>query len=690
MDRVERQAMQQVIHKSLLSLTLLLLTAPVISAGLPAGTSIQILADASFSDLTGTYNAAPASQTLTVMQSAAIAIEAGQAPQSTSPGMTYYIPMRVINNGNGTDLINLSTSSSAGWSRSLIRDDNSDGIRQASEVTLVTSTGPLAADASFRCFASITVPSGTTAGSTMAVTAASAFDQASVTSVAFVMSAPSAHTISFTQLPTVSPSTVDPAGTTQCSAAASDSLGHVVTYTWSDGGAGGTFGPSVTTQNPTYKAPASTSAAITLTCNAACSQDAQTSKTTQTTLAVRSATAPKVVGIIPVNGETTVGLKCEIVVTFDQAMDRQAVESAISVTPALNQPVFNWLPDSTRVWITHTGYNPGATYDVTVSTGAKSASGASLASAYSWSFKAVSTAQFEPNTAITNVGARFLTPAIKLNDPSCPSSVSLTVGIPATFAIDTTSVNGSLACVQKGADTSTIRSTWNAQTREIAVSADMATPGSNVEIVKAITLTAPSTQGTQQLTINGSPALTVSVSGSVPGDFNGNGLVDSSDLSLFSSEWARWHKSTARTFDPTADRMYDLAPRNNGPWPAWTPIGDKKINISDAAAFIEGWVRSQNTTMAYSQYVSTSVSRSRITVTASSAPYGMFQADISLPSTAKFHTNVSTSGNLLYVVPQRGAGSIFYSEYDAVSRTVRITGIVNGAAPYYVAQIYIY
>lgn len=669
--------------------------ASVTSAGLPAGTTFQILAGANFEDSIGaSYNAAPVSKMLTVAQSAAVAIEASLAPQSTSPGMTYYIPVRVINNGNGADTFKLSISSDKGWSTSIIRDDNSDGIRQLTETTVITNTGLLAANVSCRCFALITVPSGTTIGSTVTAVASSMFDPTISVSNAFVMPAPASHTITFTQPPTVNPTSVDPGGTTQCSAAASDSSGHSVTYTWSDGGAGGTFSPSATAQNPTYKAPASPGISVTLTCKAACSQDTQSSKSMQTALTVRSTAAPKVVGIIPVNGETSVALKTEIVVTFDQAMDRQTVQSAISVSPALSQPVYNWQSDNTRVWITHADYSGGTDYSVTVATSAKSAAGASLANAYSWSFKTVSTAkataQFEPTQISVTSGTKFTTPAVTLNDPNCPTSVTLTIGIPAAFGIDTTSVNGSLACVQKGADTGTILSTWNSQAREITITAEMANPGSNVEVVKGIVLTAPVAQGTQQLTINGNPALTVSISGSVPGDFNGNGLVDSYDFSLFKSEWLRWHRWSP-VFDMSTDGIYDLAPRSSGPWPVWTPLGDKRINILDATAFVESWVRSQSSIMDYGQYIKTSSTRTKIYVTVNSAPYGLFQANIKLPTTAKFNSAVSTTtGNLLYVIPQKGAGSLFYSEYDAVNRTVRITGTVNGKAPHYVALIYIY
>ena len=57
-----------------------------------------------------------------------------------------------------------------------------------------------------------------------------------------------------------SPTAVASGGTTVLTASATDSLGHTgLGYQWTDNGAGGNFTPSVTTQNPTYTAPANTS-----------------------------------------------------------------------------------------------------------------------------------------------------------------------------------------------------------------------------------------------------------------------------------------------------------------------------------------------------------------------------------------------------------------------------------------------
>ncbi|MHB9036292.1 MAG: dockerin type I domain-containing protein [Armatimonadota bacterium] len=103
------------------------------------------------------------------------------------------------------------------------------------------------------------------------------------------------HTITFTTDPAVTSTTINSAGSISCSAAATDSRGHTVAYAWSDGGKGGSFSPSASSQNPTYTAAANNTGAnvtVTLTCVASCSQDASVKATGQASLTVR----PKLAG----------------------------------------------------------------------------------------------------------------------------------------------------------------------------------------------------------------------------------------------------------------------------------------------------------------------------------------------------------------------------------------------------------
>jgi hypothetical protein len=72
----------------------------------------------------------------------------------------------------------------------------------------------------------------------------------------------------------VGSSTVASGGTTALTAAAIDSLGHgIASWAWSDGGAGGSFSPSSTVQDPSYTAAPNTTGSsrqVTLTATATC------------------------------------------------------------------------------------------------------------------------------------------------------------------------------------------------------------------------------------------------------------------------------------------------------------------------------------------------------------------------------------------------------------------------------------
>ncbi len=106
-----------------------------------------------------------------------------------------------------------------------------------------------------------------------------------------------------------SPATVASGGAASLSASASDSLGHMIaTWSWSDDGAGGSFSPSPSMQNPTYTAPVNTTDAarqVTATVTATCagapaiSRSASASITVNPvahTLSVAASAVPTTVG----------------------------------------------------------------------------------------------------------------------------------------------------------------------------------------------------------------------------------------------------------------------------------------------------------------------------------------------------------------------------------------------------------
>jgi len=91
---------------------------------------------------------------------------------------------------------------------------------------------------------------------TLAVTATSAAD-ALIAKNSVAITVLPAHTLTVTA--SAHRATVASGGTTSLTATYSDNLGYgVASWSWSDGGAGGTFAPSASVQNPSYTAAANT------------------------------------------------------------------------------------------------------------------------------------------------------------------------------------------------------------------------------------------------------------------------------------------------------------------------------------------------------------------------------------------------------------------------------------------------
>jgi hypothetical protein len=176
---------------------------------------------------------------------------------------------------------------------------------------------------------------------------------------------------------------------------------------------------------------------------------------------------------------------------------------------------------------------------------------------------------------------------------------------------------------------------------------------------------------------------------SLPGDFNGDGVVDSDDLARFNQEWVRWHNGPA-SYDPAIDAWFDLAPRSSGVWPEWSPLRDGVIDIDDATAFTESYLGSKNPMLYYSGEVKTYATSSCIYVSVTRAPYGMFAAKIPLPPNARIDPSTDAGGNLQCVDTLESVTVPFFSEYHADTRTVRMAGGLASPSAQFVAMIHLY
>jgi hypothetical protein len=512
-----------------------------------------------------------------------------------------------------------------------------------------------------------------------------------------------AHKVRIVSSPTATPMEVKPGGTVQCSVAAVDNQRDPINYSWSDGGAGGRFLANANTQNPVYVAPPNTTgndSVVTLTCIAQCSQDPGVSDSASVPVIVRSAMqiVPTVVQVSPVNGSSGVALTTEMVIRFDSPMNQIETQSSISFSPELNAPNYAWSADSTTLTVSHTGLVENTLYTASIGTGAKDFWGNTIGSAYTWTFGTTVTARFEPAYMTAPVNAVFGTSPILVANPNAPSTVMLSVYIPETIAIDETVADGSLSCVQKGDDVNNFTSQWNAQTRTLTITAEVMSTGTDVEVVKAIYLMAPSTASLEQLVLNESSTLDISF-GMLPGDFDGDQYVTVNDASMFIQEWVKWHESILPQFDYKLDETYDLAPHSAGSWPNWGTYGDQSINIMDAMTFTEVWIATHNTPASAAAETTVSPNwQSRIyarnnkgvmIITVDTAEQGIYMIGVPVPNDMRFDPSKDATGNLLNVVPAQNSGTMLFSEYDERTRTIYITGDVAGPPPYEVAEVHL-
>lgn len=155
---------------------------PALAVGTPAGTSISNQAYGDYKDANG--NAKPRvfsnTVTVTVIQVAAVSTSPDEETHNGIPGTQVAYPLTVTNEGNGIDTFTFATSNNQGWTVTLYKDDNGDGVWDPSETTIVSDTGALAADAAFEVIAVVSVPAGAVVDtiSTTTFTATSTFDAA--------------------------------------------------------------------------------------------------------------------------------------------------------------------------------------------------------------------------------------------------------------------------------------------------------------------------------------------------------------------------------------------------------------------------------------------------------------------------------------------------------------------------------
>lgn len=164
---------------------------------------------------------------------------------------------------------------------------------------------------------------------------------------------------------------------------------------------------------------------------------------------VSAPTPPTVTATSPNNGSTNVPINTNMVVTFSVAMDKSATEAAISSGPSFTG-TFGWDGASKVVtWTPGANLQTSTKYTITITTAAKSADGADLASQYQFSF-----------TTKSGGGGDTTPPTVVNTDPKKNTKdVDRTTKVTITFseAMDQAATEGSVT-ISPGAITGR---TWN-------------------------------------------------------------------------------------------------------------------------------------------------------------------------------------------------------------------------------------
>jgi uncharacterized repeat protein (TIGR01451 family) len=155
--------------------------------GTPAGTPITNQATVTYNDPLGNSFTALSNVVTTVVSQVASVDVAPDNATTTTPSTTVTYAHTVSNLGNGPDSIDITTSSSQGWTVALYFDLNGDGLYQVTDPALgdtdgdlTPDTGVLAANGTYAILARVTVPAGTVGGTVdvTTVTGTSTFNNA--------------------------------------------------------------------------------------------------------------------------------------------------------------------------------------------------------------------------------------------------------------------------------------------------------------------------------------------------------------------------------------------------------------------------------------------------------------------------------------------------------------------------------
>jgi uncharacterized repeat protein (TIGR01451 family) len=149
-----------------------------LNTGTASGSAVVNQATISYTSGTSNITIQTNGDTILVSQLAGIDLTSAATPITGNPGDKIIYPFTVTNNGNAADTVNLSTSSTQGWTWAIWADANGDGIPGNNGDYLLTDTngdgkidtGALSQNSSVNLLAVATVPAGASNGTTDTIT----------------------------------------------------------------------------------------------------------------------------------------------------------------------------------------------------------------------------------------------------------------------------------------------------------------------------------------------------------------------------------------------------------------------------------------------------------------------------------------------------------------------------------------
>ncbi|MEJ5298162.1 MAG: hypothetical protein WHZ52_09015 [Armatimonadota bacterium] len=163
-------------HELLTAALLIILLIPLlrtaaVGVGTPAGTVIECVATARYTNQEGTLLGEAVSNTLQIVVGRKVAASISPPSRAVTgrPSRVVSMPAEIRNLGNAEDQFRILLTAPSGWNGTVYLDENGDGVRQDTETEVLTQTPPLPPDSVLKVVVEVTVPADTRSGTAWSV-----------------------------------------------------------------------------------------------------------------------------------------------------------------------------------------------------------------------------------------------------------------------------------------------------------------------------------------------------------------------------------------------------------------------------------------------------------------------------------------------------------------------------------------